>query len=63
MPKQVPCRHYSASSGCTHPHPGIVKNLIGATYCVVAYYYQSNPSDPRLIPPACALMDYQTPHD
>lgn len=63
MLKPVPCRHYSASTGCTHPHPAIVRSLIGATYCVVAHYYQGQAVDPRLLPPACALMDYQTPRD
>lgn len=63
MPKPVPCRHYDPVTGCTHPHPGIVKSLNGETYCVVSHYYQGPPTDPRLIPPACALMEYQTHRD
>ena len=59
MPDPVPCRYHAEKDGCTHPHPAIVKSLSGATYCVVAYYYQSAPADPRIMPPGCALMEYQ----
>lgn len=52
----VPCQHYQPQAGCQHPHPGIVKSLTGHTICVVEWYYQNPPSDPRIMPPQCQLM-------